>query len=47
MYGTELMEWYQIHENHVFNLFETSPAILLQPLPRAILPNEGATSLLW
>ena len=32
MAGTLQMEWHQAHGNHVFDVFDTIPLILLQPL---------------
>ena len=37
MAGTERMEWHQTHGNHVLDVFDTIPLILLQSLPRALL----------
>ena len=39
MSGTEQMEWQQTQGNHVFNVVDTVPPILLQPLPRAHPPQ--------
>jgi hypothetical protein len=33
------MEWQQTHGNHVFDVVDTFPPILLQPLPRAHPPQ--------
>ena len=39
MSGMALMEWHQTHGNHVFDVFDTIPLILLQPLPWASPPQ--------
>ena len=37
--GTKLMEWHLSPGNHVFDVFDTIPRILLQSLPRARPPQ--------
>jgi hypothetical protein len=46
MAGTEQMEWNQTPGNHVFYVFDTIPAIPLQPLPQAHPPHLRYPNLL-
>ena len=39
MAGTASMEWHQTHGNNVFDVFDTIPLILLQPLPQPRPPQ--------